>query len=460
MGWSHPDISLPDLLVLVKGFIDIVVLASGRQSSGLPAHWDAQNVKKALQWASFFEEVFRRIADSADYQDSVMDLDAAIGEITSNPSFPQGLAHLSSATLMKARDFIVEHFLNALPLSDAQLHALFSAVVELDIDGPGMTIQPELYVVYANNLASYDTSRNMLESERGCMKQLETPYSISPMKDKTSFSGFSEILLQEFVKKQRALSCLSSLEKNFNTLSEIITKSAGGGSIRSIWQEEGCDSINKKIGEIIAPDLWSRWSTGCLTYLLNERTLKLISGVSLIFHCPKSQWMEALESIKVLVADQNGDQLEIIELCLLGLMSRTWKELVEQFTSSSFEVLSVSEMYHNMHNLLLNSHSLYRVKQAIDSKESDIVEYLSSLLDPKLFQLWQLPPVLVAAGLPSWSPLFHKYVGEIEKQITGGSSAMRYCSCDQGGKDHADCEIAERVWCIYIHHLRDQCHSR
>lgn len=57
MAWSHPDISLDELMSLIKGFVDILILASGRQSSGLPATWDADNIKKAIQWGIFFEEV-------------------------------------------------------------------------------------------------------------------------------------------------------------------------------------------------------------------------------------------------------------------------------------------------------------------------------------------------------------------------------------------------------------------
>lgn len=57
MGWNYPEISLEEMVKLIKGFVDILILASGYQSSGLPAHWDAQNIKKALQWGLFFENV-------------------------------------------------------------------------------------------------------------------------------------------------------------------------------------------------------------------------------------------------------------------------------------------------------------------------------------------------------------------------------------------------------------------
>jgi Fanconi anemia group F protein (FANCF) len=60
MAWSHPDISIEDLLSLIKAFLDMLVLASGYQSSGLTARWDPQNVTKSIRWGLFFEEVSER----------------------------------------------------------------------------------------------------------------------------------------------------------------------------------------------------------------------------------------------------------------------------------------------------------------------------------------------------------------------------------------------------------------
>jgi Fanconi anemia group F protein (FANCF) len=57
MAWSHADISIDNLLSLIKAFVDMLVLASGYQSSGLTAKWDPQNVTKAIRWGLFFEEV-------------------------------------------------------------------------------------------------------------------------------------------------------------------------------------------------------------------------------------------------------------------------------------------------------------------------------------------------------------------------------------------------------------------
>ena len=57
MGWSHPDVSLDDMVKLIKGFVDILILASGYQSSGHFALWDPQNIKRAFQWGLFFDNV-------------------------------------------------------------------------------------------------------------------------------------------------------------------------------------------------------------------------------------------------------------------------------------------------------------------------------------------------------------------------------------------------------------------
>jgi hypothetical protein len=58
MGWAHETVAMEELLGLVRGFVDVLVLAGGRTSSGAAATWRSGDVKKALQWALFFEEVW------------------------------------------------------------------------------------------------------------------------------------------------------------------------------------------------------------------------------------------------------------------------------------------------------------------------------------------------------------------------------------------------------------------
>ncbi|TYH46521.1 hypothetical protein ES332_D11G341800v1 [Gossypium tomentosum] len=112
MGWNHPDISLEEMMKLIEGFVDILVLSSGYQSSDLPAHCDSDNIKRGFQWAFFFENV---------YQESIQELDAALSKMTLHLSFPQ------------ARSFLLEHLLHNLPLRDSHLRAVITTIVEMDL---------------------------------------------------------------------------------------------------------------------------------------------------------------------------------------------------------------------------------------------------------------------------------------------------------------------------------------
>jgi hypothetical protein len=57
MGWAHETVAMEEVLALVPAFVDILVLAGGRTSSGAPAIWRSGDVQNALRWAIFFEEV-------------------------------------------------------------------------------------------------------------------------------------------------------------------------------------------------------------------------------------------------------------------------------------------------------------------------------------------------------------------------------------------------------------------
>ena len=57
MGWAHQAVAMEEVLALVPGFVDILVLAGGRTSSVSPATWRSGDVQNALRWALFFEEV-------------------------------------------------------------------------------------------------------------------------------------------------------------------------------------------------------------------------------------------------------------------------------------------------------------------------------------------------------------------------------------------------------------------
>nr|CAB3451473.1 unnamed protein product [Digitaria exilis] len=134
MGWAHAAVAMEEVLDLVRGFVDVLVLAGGRTSSGTTATWSSDEVKKALRWALFFEEIFKDLRESGHYEDSAAELDAALTELTSSPEFPKGLAGVRSETLSTARVLVIRHFLKARAMSVENLGALLEAVVEMDID--------------------------------------------------------------------------------------------------------------------------------------------------------------------------------------------------------------------------------------------------------------------------------------------------------------------------------------
>jgi hypothetical protein len=44
--------------------------------------------------------------------------------------------------------------------------------------------------------------------------------------------------------------------------------------------------------------MWKQWRAKCLSYLLDQRTIRVLSGASLIFKAPKEQWMKVFEPLK------------------------------------------------------------------------------------------------------------------------------------------------------------------
>ncbi|GKC33127.1 macrolide export protein-like protein [Tanacetum coccineum] len=87
-------------------------------------------LKKLMVFGSTIH-VYKNIDDD---QDSVDELDAALSELKSDPHYPQGLKHMSSATLGQARYFILEHLLRTLQMRDAHLKSVLESTIEMDLD--------------------------------------------------------------------------------------------------------------------------------------------------------------------------------------------------------------------------------------------------------------------------------------------------------------------------------------
>ncbi|GJN22530.1 hypothetical protein PR202_gb10103 [Eleusine coracana subsp. coracana] len=182
-----------------------------------------------------------------------------------------------------------------------------------------------------------------------------------------------------------------------------------------------------------------------------------MSGASLIFGAPKEQWIRVFEPLKGSAESYQSGLVEIMELCLLGLISRRWNLLIEGFMSHTFDFIPISKQYADLHQFLQGTSRDEFQDTHLDLEEKDILEYARQSLQSKPYILWLLPPVLTAAAMRPWSALFDIYLAEIDRQFREALPADRFrkCTCRGDGIDqHRNCEIAERIQCLYTFHIR------
>nr|GMD12209.1 uncharacterized protein LOC109173736 [Ipomoea batatas] len=222
-GWNYPEISLEDLLKAIKGFIDMLILASGYQSSGRLAHWDSGNIKRALQWALFLEDVIGSLNSQDEYRDSLEELDVALCEMISMPYFPKGIEHLSSKTLSNARNLMLEHLTHTLPLRDLHLRALVTATVEMDFhmlpnaDSDCLDKHFEELMHSESKKPAFNVSRHLMEDS------VNTSMMTSPSrKANDAACSFSAITARELARRHMAVSSLSAAETCLEMLSRSV----------------------------------------------------------------------------------------------------------------------------------------------------------------------------------------------------------------------------------------------
>ncbi|KAL9168910.1 hypothetical protein ABFS82_04G045300 [Erythranthe guttata] len=456
MGWSYPESSMADLIKLIETFIDMLILASGYQSSGRLAHWDSHNIIKCFHWALFLENVSKKLTSSIDYEASVKELDAALYELTCNPHFPQGLARLSCSTLGRSRDLLLEHLVLTLPLRDSHLKAIMSASVEMDFS---KRLDNDCVDVYVEKLMRIPLNAPSLSESGNFVVDSNIPYQDavrSGRRDDLSDVEFSASVVRQLGRRQLSVSCSSAVETGLEKLSKIIGQSMND-EVECTSNTEPRKHSACQIAEELPVDsvIWSGWRSKSLSYMLDKRTIRLLSGASLIFSAPEDQWAQTFKRLDT--SAENDDTCEIIELLLLGCIADGWSALIEHLMSVSYDSPTVSMLYHQVFNLQPGNSVNLPLKGLVNPKEKSVVEYLEVLLSRQLNQLWKLSPVLAAVAIPSWSQLFRSYLHELEGQIRGTCTATRYCSCRVDAAEHIvehrECEVAERIWCLYIFHV-------
>lgn len=194
--------------------------------------------------------------------------------------------------------------------------------------------------------------------------------------------------------------------------------------------------------------VWNSWKSRSLSYFLDKRTIRLVSGASLLFSAPKSQWIQVFQRMDI--SSQLEESLcEIVELGLLACVVDRWTFLIDRLMLTSYEFVTTSRLYNEVHNLVQRGCR----EETINSKEKGIIEYLEVFLHNRLYLLWELSPVLAAFAIPSWSNLFRKYLTELDSQVTGDFSFTRSDSSTKERRKYSECDVAERIWCLHVCHV-------
>lgn len=495
-GWVHPDIELKDVLVCVRAFVDILILTAGYQSSGESASWDPENITKAIQWAVFFENVLEKIPASSEGKQSKQALDLALSQLTSDPLFPKGLPQLSFSTLAESRKMLLGSLLQAVKLTDNQLTAVFTVVGEMDTNNYSDNSKPavlsdedcrsvgnELKIAKqaGDSISIHNKSSNFKEDEvfvspsssalgketvdetqnaQGESKQnefgFESVYHVRGVGAKNNSSNqLTNYVIQEIIKRHAASARITSLQKGLKVLSDSVLQKKLEAE-NHIWKDAS-SSVSASRDDTCSckSELWRQWKNNGLLYLLDGKTLSMVSGASLIFDAAKHQWSQVLESLRGPIDKLDECKMfELVEICFLGLCSRRWKILISTLMSATYPAISVSKMWHDL-QIIYRGKRLHQDAEegTIDLKRVELEEYLLQLLTNRMQVLWKMPPVLVACSLSIRSTLFTVYMNEIQKQIDSDTATARYLCCHRDSHKHFECEISERIWCLYSFQL-------
>ncbi|KAI4324601.1 hypothetical protein MLD38_030073 [Melastoma candidum] len=457
MGWTHPQISLQEMVNLVKGFVEILVLGCGYQSTGVLANWDVPNLRKAFQWAEFFESFFLEFSNSEYYRESAKELDGVILELTSTASFPQGLAHLSSTMLTKARKLVVEQLLRGLPLRNEHLRAVVVATVETDVCGIS-NVEDGSLSQYLNTLTLQCTTPESELFSNGSGKFLRESCSDrdANMDEKPVVGGYTGICIQALLKRKSSASCALDLATEQNVISHAVTSNNPnecGETCRQGRQWAATTVANEgNEEEQVMVMISHQWKVRTLSFFLDKRTARLVSGARILFTAPQAQWSRLLDQLNIPEELNDDSSSAKVELLLFGCISRRWSGIVKHFSSNSFSYGNTLEMLSEIYKLLPERHE--RFWDVAPSVENALIEYLTKLLNGRLSLLWRLHPILPAVAIPSSSLLFKVYLSKIERLLGDDSPTSRCCTCSQEKVEHSNCDLAERIWCLHMSHVR------
>ncbi|GKV01768.1 hypothetical protein SLEP1_g14298 [Rubroshorea leprosula] len=235
--------------------------------------------------------------------------------------------------------------------------------------------------------------------------------------EKCSSDDFTPLAIQELIRRQHAVSCISTaeavLDKVSNAANCIICKS----DYILLGEQLKHDSQLAFMGsEETSVDIftWNQWKSRALSYFIDKKTIRSVSGASLIFSGSKNQWVQVFEQLNISDGNRTDNLLEMVilshpfflfkqELLLLGCITSRWNSLVEYLMSVSYDSLPVSNQYHLLCNFVFGRSLNFPHKEdSMNSKECGILDHLTGLIGGQLHLLWKISPILVAVSIPSW----------------------------------------------------------
>lgn len=148
----------------------------------------------------------------------------------------QGLSHISTAALSKGRAFVSEHFIRALPLSDAHLEAFLRAAIEMDLNEL-VDKEHDCLDVYLTKLTLLDSAVNLVQEPMGDSTMPSSDIALATEIDKSTAEDFTHLAVQGFLQRQSAVSCISTVKSGLDILYSAIKRDSWISSNNSLVEE-------------------------------------------------------------------------------------------------------------------------------------------------------------------------------------------------------------------------------
>lgn len=136
----------------------------------------------------------------------------------------KGLAQLSSATLAKARGYVLEHLIHTLPLRVAHLREFLTAVIEMELDEL-LETEHDCLNAYLKKLALHNRSLISVSDKKDFLKDsVISSQGMARIKknEKSIADDLTKYALQEILKRRCAVSCISAVERGLDIILNTI----------------------------------------------------------------------------------------------------------------------------------------------------------------------------------------------------------------------------------------------